>query len=424
MTPSAPFAASRASAAARSGWLFALLVPAAVGAADWPQFLGPSRNGASDDKGLQIGWKGESPPLLWEKEVGEGYSAPAVAGARLVVFHRLGDKEVLDCLEASSGKPIWRFEHPTRYVDDYGAGHGPRATPAIADGKVYAFGAEGALHCLDLESGKALWTVKTEERFEIPKGFFGAAGSPLVEDGKVLLNLGGAGGAGIAAFDAKDGALVWKATDHEAGYSSPVTAAIRGERHAFFFTRKGLVDLDPTNGRVRFDFFWRARIAASVNAATPLVIGERVFISASYGTGAALLDIGGKEPKTVWSGDESLSSHYATSIHRDGLLFGFHGRQEGPGPLLRAVDLETGKPRWSAERMGAGSLILSGAELLIQLESGELVVAPAAGNGFKPRLRAHLLDPTVRAFAALAGGRYYARNDERLRCFDLRVKKD
>lgn len=255
-------------------------------------------------------------------------------------------------------------------------------------------------------------------RFRVAKGFFGAAGSPLVEDGRVLANIGGRDG-GIVAFEAKTGKVLWTATDDEASYSSGIGATIGGRRSAIFLTRNGLVGLDPATGTVRFQRRWRARMAASVNVATPLVVGDLVFVSAQYGPGAGVLRVDGSQLTDVWTSDEVLSNHYATSVYHDGYLYGFHGRQEF-GPSLRAVELQTGRVRWSQEQFRAGSVILAGDRLLIVREGGELILAPASPDAFRPIARAQALPATVRAYPALAGGFLYLRNEDTLVCLDLR----
>ncbi len=173
-------------------------------------------------------------------------------------------------------RPIWTVEYPTAYRDDFGFDEGPRAIPVIAGGRIFTHGADGMLQALDFASGRKLWAVDTRRDFSVAKGYFGAASSPLVDGDRVLLNVGGRN-AGIVAFDAATGKTVWTATSDEASYSSPVMADIAGQRTAVFFTRAGLVALDPASGTVRYQHRWRARMAASVNAATPLVINRSDF---------------------------------------------------------------------------------------------------------------------------------------------------
>jgi outer membrane protein assembly factor BamB len=386
--------------------------------ADWPQHLGPERNGIYRGPALADNWGAGGPKVVWTKPVGQGFSGPVVADGRLILFHRVGNREVVQSLDARTGAEQWSYGYPTSYRDDFGFDEGPRAVPVVANGVVYTFGAEGQLHAVSLTTGTRLWSEDTAGRFKVGKGFFGAAGSPLVEDGKVIANVGGKG-AGIVAFDAKTGKVVWTATDDEASYSSGVAATIAGRRCAIFLTRAGLVGLDPATGAVQFQRPWRARQNASVNAATPLVAGDLIFISAEYGPGATALRLEGTTLTELWASNDALSNHYATSVMRDGYLFGFHGRQEF-GPSLRAVELRTGRVRWSQDRFMAGSVILAGDRLVVLRENGELILAPASPDAFKPLARAQVLPETVRAFPALANGFLYARNEKTLVCLDLR----
>ena len=221
------------------------------------------------------------------------------------------------------------------------------------------------------------------------------------------------------AFDAASGKTLWTSTTDEASYSAPIVADIAGQHTAVFFTRTGLVALDPATGAVRYQFRWRARMAASVNAATPIVVKDQIFLSASYGTGAVLLQVANNAVKPVWSGDESLSNHYSTSVHKDGYLYGFEGRQEF-GQSLRCIELATGKVMWNVEGFGAGTLLIAGEALVITRESGEFVLAPASPKAFRFASRAQVIPGIVRAYPALADARYYVRNERELRAFDLR----
>lgn len=398
--------------------IFLLLAQAQAG--DWPQFLGPARNSVAANEDLAARWPAGGPAVLWSREVGQGFAGPVAAGGKVILFHRVGEVERVECMEAKTGKPVWSAEYPTTYQDDFGFDEGPRAMPTIAGERVYTFGAEGALHCWDLATGKSVWAVDTKKQFATGKGFFGMVCSPLVEGNAVILNIGGGDGAGVVAFDKDSGKLLWKATDDEASYSSPVAATIHGKRYVLVFTRAGLVGIDPPGGKVEFRFPWRSRMNASVNAATPLVINDLVFISASYNTGAALLRIDEKGPEKIWSNDNAMSNHYATCVYADGFLYGFDGRQES-GPNFRCVELKTGKVRWNEEHFGAGNLLLAGGRLLLLTEKGELISAPASPDGFKPSGRAQVLGFGTRAYPALADGLFYARSKDKLVCVDLRA---
>jgi outer membrane protein assembly factor BamB len=383
--------------------------------ADWPQFLGPTRDGVYRDA-----LSGRNPEKLWQANVGAGFAGPVISQGKLILYHRVNNRETVEALDVKTGAKVWSFAYETMYRDDFGFDEGPRAAPVVSGGKVYTHGAEGMLTCLDFATGKKIWQVDTRAQFKFPKGFFGAAAVPLVEGDKVILNVGGPQLAGIVAFQKDTGKILWGATNDEAGYSSPTAATIGGVRHVLVLTRAGLVSLDPSNGHVRFRLPWKSRNDASVNAAVPVVAGDLIFISSSYRTGATVLQVTAADKfKQLWSGDESLSNHYATSVQKDGYLYGYHGRQEN-GQTFRCIEMKSGKVMWEIEDFGAGSVILVGADLLLMRESGELAWAAADPRSAKAGIRKQLLPGVVRAYPALADGVLCARNTNMLGCWALR----
>ncbi len=395
---------------------FLIALPAL--AQDWPDFRGPRRDGVYP--GTIAGTMPEGgPEALWQREVGDGFSNPVVANGRLILFHRRGSSEVIEALDAATGEAIWKHEYATSYRDDFGFDPGPRASPVVAGGQVYTFGAQGVLTCLSFATGKPIWQVKANEQYGVRKGFFGAATTPLVDGNRLFLNLGGGDGAGVVAFDKDTGKLLWKATDEQASYSSPVMTEVGGKRRLVVFTREGVAVLEPADGEIVYQRRWRARSNASVNAAMPVVEGQTMLFTASYGTGALALEIGGDEPTELWSGEDALASHYATPVAKDGVVYGYHGRQEY-GQSFRAVELRTGKVLWSQDGFGAGTVTLAGDILVLLRESGELVLARASPRRFETLGRAQILPGTVRAYPALANGRLYARDENRLVCVRLK----
>jgi outer membrane protein assembly factor BamB len=415
--------------AIRTGVLV-LFAVTAIAAQDWPQILGPNRNGIYTGPPIVPSFPRSGPPLLWTRNVGAGFAGPAVVGDRLILFHRVNNRETVEAMDALTGKTIWTFDYPTSYRDDFGFDEGPRAIPVIAGGRIFTHGADGMLHGIDLATGKMLWSIDSRKVFDAPKGYFGVASSPVVDGNRVLVNVGGTkgfgapkpgDGAGIVAFDAATGKTLWTATNDEPSYSAPVIADIGGQHTGVFFTRTGLVAVDPATGKVLYQYRWRSRQAASVNAATPIVTGDKIFLSSSYSTGAVLLQVANNSVKPIWSGDESMSNHYSTSVLKDGYLYGFDGRQEF-GQTLRCVELATGKVMWNADGFGAGTLLIAGETLVIMRESGELAFAPASPKPFRFLSRAQLLKGVVRAYPALANGRYYVRNDRQLNAYDLNPK--
>jgi outer membrane protein assembly factor BamB len=389
-----------------------------AGAADWPQWLGINRDGVTKETGLITTWTDKGPPVVWEAKVGEGFSGPVVAEGRLILFHRLGDMEVVESLDPTSGKPQWKFDYPTRYVDQYGKGNGPRATPTVSGKHVYTLGAEGVLHCLDLQSGKKIWARNINDDYAVPESFFGVATSPLVEGDLLLVNVGGKN-AGIVAFGTADGKERWKATSDGASYSSPIVTIIEGQRLGVFFTRTGVVLLDPATGKVRYQKRWRSRSDASVNAATPLAIGDLLFFSSSYETGALLLKVGAKDVAEVWSNDDSMSNHFSTCVVYNDHLYGFHGRQE-TGAALRCAALKTGKVMWTQDRHGCGSMVLAGNHAFVLTEDGDLVSVELTPEAYREKARAAVLvNRPIRAQPALADGKLFIRDAKRLLCLNV-----
>jgi outer membrane protein assembly factor BamB len=262
----------------KNALLIAVLMTSTASAGDWPQLLGPQRNGVAENETIAAAWPAGGPRVVWSVKVGHGWAGPAVSGGKVVIFHRVGDNDVVEALSADKGQKLWSHSYAADYHDDFGFDPGPRATPTIDGDRVYTHGAQGLLHCFDLATGKVIWSVDTAKQFSSEKGFFGRAGSPLIEGDKLLLNIG-AHGAAVAAFDKHTGKLLWKAGDDEAGYSSPTAATINGKRHALFFTRTGLLDVNPDTGHIDADLRWRSEQDASVNAAVPIVVGSRVCSS-------------------------------------------------------------------------------------------------------------------------------------------------
>jgi outer membrane protein assembly factor BamB len=397
----------------------ALIAFAATAPADdWPQHLGPHRDGVSTEPAPEA-WPASGPPVLWKRPIGQSFAAPVVAGDQVFVFHRLRDEVLLDCLRAADGKPVWSYRAPTKYRDDFGFSEGPRATPVVTRDRIFLFGADGDLVALDRANGARRWSVATAERFGVDKGFFGAASSPLVVGDRLYLNVGGDRDRGLIAFDTANGNQVWATAADAASYSSPVATTFAGKESILFFTREGIVLVAADDGAILARHPLRSRSNASVNAATPLLLGDRIFASASYGTGAVLLDTAGGALNPVWASDDALSNHYATSVSYQGLLFGFHGRQEY-GPSLRCIDASTGAVKWSIDRFGAGSILRIGERLLVLHEDGRLFLAGASASGFEPIAEARILTPTVRALPAYASGVLYAHNEKELVAVRLR----
>ncbi len=317
---------------------------------DWPSFLGPSHNAVSTETPLS---RTLPPSLLWELPKGTGYSSPAIAGDRLLFLHRVGNEELVECLHPETGARYWNFRYPTDFEDRYGYNNGPRSSPVLDGDRVYTVGAQGQIHCLDLRSGKLVWKRDLAAEYKVPQDFFGTSSSPLVEGSLLVLNVGAPGGPCVAALDKATGREVWRAgKEWGPSYASPVPAVIHGRRRVFVFAggestppSGGLLSIDPANGRIDFALPWRSRSYESVNASCPVIFDNKVFISASYRTGGALVQITPDfTHKTLWTTQE-FGLHFNTPVHENGYLYGFDGRNE-PDASLACLDASTGKAVW------------------------------------------------------------------------------
>lgn len=385
---------------------------------DWPAFLGPHGSGVSDEQGLRATWPDDGPPVLWKKTVGAGYAAPAVRGDRLVFFHRQGDEEVVECLAVETGATRWRHAGPTQFADPYGYNGGPRAAPVLTADRCFTFGAEGRLTCLDLTRGAVVWQRDTAREFAVPPAFFGVGSTPLVDGERLIVMVGAHPRAGVVAFDTATGRTLWQAVGPDdvpaapiriqrdrppeklASYASPAIATIHGQRHLLCFMRSGLVSLDPATGEKRFAVWFRSSLHDSVNAAQPVVVGDRIFLSAAYDTGAVMLAVApdGRGTTVAWQDESAMQNHWSTTIAREGFLYGFSGRHE-QGSDFRCVRAADGAVLWrtpdEARRShgafyGRGSAIHADGRFIVMGERGTLALVEASPDGFREISRVEL----------------------------------
>ena len=387
---------------------FAWIAPVVACGGDWPQILGPNRNGKAEGEQLSEAWPASGPKAVWRYSLGSGYAGVAVVSSHVIAFHRVKDSERVESLDSVTGKSQWTADFTAHYRGGVDADIGPRCVPLIANGTVYVFGAAGDLHAVALDSGKKLWSRSLLADYGGEEGYFGAGSTPILVGGKLVVNVGGRG-AGIVGLDPVSGKTVWQASEEGASYSSPAVVTIGGQEQALFVTRLNCVLADPAVGRVTKLFTFGQR-GPTVNAATPLVLGDRFFVSASYGVGAAFASLSGTTAKQIWANDETMSSQYGTPVEHNGFLYGIHGREDVGVAELRCVEAATGKVRWSKSGFGVAHLILADDKLLIQKADGQIALSSADPGQYR-ELGAYRLtrDPT-RALPALSRGVLFVRN--------------
>ena len=415
---------------------------------DWPWFLGPTHDSKSPERGLQTPWPEGGPRVVWQRKLGIGYGTCSIRLGRLFLFDRHGDKARLTCMKSETGDELWRFEYETGYEDMYGYNNGPRCCPVIDDDRVIILGAGGTIHCLRVADGKVVWKKDTTREFGVVQNFFGVGGAPLVEGDLLIVMVGGSppgsphirsgmvkgDGSGIVAFDTRTGKVKYRITDELAGYASPLAATINGRRWCFVFARGGLVGFEPATGKVDFHYPWRARIIESVNASNPVVVGDRVFISECYGVGSSLLKVRPGGYDVVWMDgrkrERSMMTHWNTSIHVDGYLYGSSGRHT-EGAELRCIELATGKVAWSVPDLTRCSLLYVDGHFVCLGEDGTLRLLKVNPKRYEEVSRVLLRSPDGEqllndpAWAApiLSHGLLYVRGKDRLVCLEAIPKK-
>ena len=385
--------------------------------------MGPARNGVSSDKitlAETLPNGGLEPQ--WSHKLGDGFSGPIVTEEHCFIFHRQGNQALLESLHAKTGKVEWTFDYQTNYVDQFGFDPGPRSTPTVAGDRIFIHGAEGMLHAITLKTGKLLWKHDLAKDFASPPGFFGRSSSPLVIGDKVLLDIGGkhqGHGANLIAFDTTTGNVSWTADAGEADYGAPMLLAPPNQPPtALFFVRAGFVGVDPANGTVRFQEPHRSRTHASVNAASPVIIGDRFFLSSCYDVGAGLWQWHNDGTlRNLYKKQNALDCHFNTPVYFEGHLYGFHGRQES-GQELRCLHLDSGTVKWKTP-LPAGSVIIADRKLLVLTERGELLVGTASPTAWQLHYRTQITGAETRALPALSGNHFYARDKRKLSCVTL-----
>jgi len=412
---------------------------------DWPRFLGPTGDSVSSEKGILAPWPEKGLRIVWHTPVGSGYGMPTISQGRLFLFDRHGDQARVTCMKAETGASLWKFEYPTQFKDPYGYSNGPRCCPVVDGDRVYTFGAEGILHCLQILDGKLLWKVDTAAAFNVVQNFFGVGSTPVVEGDLLIAQVGGSpkgrdsqdplalkgNGSGVVAFDKYTGKVRYRITDELASYSSPVLATINRRRWCFVLARGGLIGFEPATGKVDFHFPWRAPIVESVNASNPVVVGDRVFLSETYGPGSALLKVRPGGYDLVWSDADkrrkSMQCHWMTPIHHDGYLYGSSGRHTQSAEL-RCIELATGKVMWSEPRLTRCSLLMVDGHFVCLGEQGPLLLFKVNPKRFEPVSLSEVHEPGAKdslleypcwAAPILARGLLYLRGNERLVCLEL-----
>lgn len=371
---------------------------------DWTVWRGPDRNGISREA------VGSAPKVLWKADVGVGFSSFVVGGGRAYTIGWADDQEHLSALDLATGRVVWKHSWPSDLGDKYFEG-GPCSTPTLDGDRLYALGRWGELFRFDAATGKLAWSknLQKETKARIPD--WGFSGAPRVYGELLLITMGEAG----AAVEKDGGRLVWSSAPAEAGYSTPLPFR-HGERElALFSSGKAWIAADPRTGKEAWRIPWVTQYG--VNAADPVVDGDRVFVTSAYGKGCGLFRMGSPEP--LWS-SKVLSVQMSPPVLIGGHLYGFDGMSGKPS-RLKCVELATGAEKWAQDGLGCGTLSAAGTTLIVLSERGELLIAPATPDGFKPAERMAAVEGKCWTPPVLANGLLLCRAAAGdVACVDLR----
>jgi outer membrane protein assembly factor BamB len=432
------------------------IVPALY-ADDWPQWLGPQRDGVWREQGVLQTFPKDGPKVLWRMPIHEGYGGPAVVGDRIYVMDRerpldeegkparatragIPGKERILCLSTKDGKLIWQNEYDCPYTISYPTG--PRVTPLVRDGRVYTVGAMGDLRCLGADRGEIIWSKNLIKEYKLDAPPVWGWASHLLLDGELLYSLVGGEGSAVVAFNKNDGKEVWKQlTTEEIGYSPPMIYELAGKKTLVIWLSESVNGLDPTTGKV----LWTQTYPLGAQVKRPVVSistvrndKDRLFVTSFY-HGPMMLEIAGEKPEakivwksksTNWAKPEGLNCVMSTPVLHDGYIYGIGGMGE-----LQCIDAKTGEKMWETTKVlnedqafcGTAFIVPAGGHFLLFNDHGDLILADLTPKGYTEIGRAHLLEPSQNAMnrdvvwshPAFSNRCMFARNDKEIICVSL-----
>lgn len=380
----------------------------AVTAGDWPQILGPNRDGLAVDETVSA-WE-NAPKIRWRTKCGAGYAGAAVSDGKVFVWHRNDKQETLDCLATDDGRSLWQANFPAIYRGGVDADRGPRCVPLVSGDQVFLYGAGGDLSAVAVSNGTTQWTRQLRTEYDADDGYFGAGSSPIIVGSTLIVAVGGNERSGLVALDTQSGKTRWTAVDQEAAYASPVAIEIEGQTRIVAVLRLQTVMIDPASGKIlgEFDFGQRG---PTVNAATPITRDGKLFLTASYGVGCRMLDMNSTPLKNTWNSDDVISSQYVTPVLIDQWLYAITGREDfGTGELL-CVRWSDGEVAWRRPGFQTAHLMGLGNKILAQRVSGQLELFAAEPKAFRSLATMDLPAGTYRALPAFSDGTLYCRRN-------------
>ena len=380
-----------------------------VCAGDWANWRGPNYNGISDETDWEANFPEGGPKKLWSAPLGTGFSSITVSKGRAYAMGNTSDTDNVFCFDAETGKEIWKKSYAEKLEPRNYEG-GTSSTPTVVGGKVYTLSKSGKAYCFDAVKGDVVWMKDLQAEFGCKMPTWGFAGSAFIDGDVVVFNAGKWG----IALKTKDGSKIWDTGKDKSGYATAVPFERDGKKYLAVFGSKGIAGIDPKTGAVVWESEWETRY--DVNAADPVIVGDKVFIASGYGHGCQLLQIKGNAATELWQ-NKNMKSQMNGAVYKDGYFYGINQKE------LVCLDMKTGDEMWADKCSGNGSVMLADGKLIILSDKGELFIAEATPKEFKVISSAKILSGKCWTVPVLANGRIYARSNKKGEIVCLDVKK-
>ena len=383
----------------------------------WTNFRGENRDGRYTATSIRTTWPREGLPQLWKQPVGGGYASFVVANGRAFTIEQRRHQEVVAAYDVKTGREVWTNAWTASFEESMG-GDGPRATPTYHEGRIYALGAEGELRVLDAAKGTLVWrrNILTENRASNLS--WGMSASPLIVDDKVIVLPGGTRGSSIVAYNKATGDPVWKSLDDVQGYTSPMLVTLDGVRQILVVSATRAMGVTVDAGQLLWEYPWKTY--SGINVAQPIVFqqngNDRVFLSASYGTGAAVFELTrsgeGFQTKKVWE-NQRMKNKFSSSVFHNGFIYGLDES------ILACIDANTGEQQWKGGRYGYGQILLAGDHVIVLTEDGEVVLVKATSARHEEVAKFPAISGKTWNHPVIADGRLLVRNIQEMAAFDI-----
>lgn len=385
------------------------------GSTYWTDFRGPNRDGHYTEQPVLTDWPADGPKVLWRHPIGGGYASFVIAKGLAFTIEQRREEEAVTAYDMQTGLEVWAFTYPARFQESMG-GEGPRATPTWHEDKLYALGAEGDLHCLDAATGKLIWKHNILTDAKAPNLMYAMAAAPLVVDDKVIMLPGGSNGHSVIAYDKDSGQIRWHAQDDKAAYTSPMLVEFAGQRQLLIVSATRVMGLTVEEGKLLWSFPWQVSYENSI--AQPVLLGnDRFMLSAGYSTGSIAIEV--KKSGDTFSTQElwrskMLKNKFTSSVYYDGYVYGLDE------DILTCIDAATGRRMWKDGRYEYGQVLLASGHLIVMAGLGDLALVKATPEKWTEVARVPLLNGKTWNHPAISEGKLLVRNAVEMVCVDLR----